>query len=59
MKEVLGHAVAGRPLDTGVSGRSEYGELAGTVLALQVRGLLDGQEITPAGRALLAQENEG
>jgi len=58
MRQVLEHAAAGRPLDTGISGRSEYGGLAGTVLALQVRGLLAGQEITKGGLDALAQEKD-
>lgn len=54
MLEVLGHAEAGRPLETGCRTQAEYGGLSGTLYALRNRGLLRGQGITDAGRAALA-----
>lgn len=56
MLEVLRHAEAGRPLDSGLSGRSAYGGLSRTVTGLHFRGLLQDDEITEAGRAALAAQ---
>jgi len=56
MAEVLRHAEAGRPLDTGISGQSAYGGLEATLAALRRRGLLDRMSnITDAGRAALSR----
>lgn len=55
MLSVLKLAEAGEPLDTGVFGRSGFGGLSGTVSALRRRGMLDGDEITDLGKAVLAR----
>lgn len=53
-REVLRHLAAGRPADTGLSGRSQYGGLEKTLLALRRAGLVTVDErITEAGRAVV------
>lgn len=59
MLEVLHHAQAGRRIDTGLVGRSDYGGLSRTLTALTSAGLLRiggcEWEITEAGRAAIKQ----
>lgn len=55
MAEVLAHAAAGRPLDTGVRGKPGEGGLFSVTASLRRQGMLDRDNaITPAGRTVLA-----
>lgn len=55
MLKALANAGAGRRVDHGMPvGRSFAGGFTATLGALRRKGLLDGCNITPAGRALLS-----
>lgn len=59
MLAMLRHASAGLPLTTGLRGRSEHGGATWTVIALQKRGYLRGNEITSEGLAAVLRTKPG
>lgn len=60
MLSVLRNLAAGCDPGTGLAGRSAYGGLTWTVVALYKRGLIDAhREITDAGREAVKEHDHG
>lgn len=56
MLAALKNAAAGRALSHGLRGRASHGGLTWTLTALQRRGLIDGNQLTDAGKAVIAEQ---